>query len=213
MYGALRTRANNSTHVAGISVAALITTLAGYALANGFAMDLARIIETPITFTPLSEETTSDEPLKQTEFDMSDATKIETPLPLGPVIEFIANPEGITGTTTPRAPDPVANTGGAAAPKLIRTRPTLIPQEPPPYPASEIRKQNQGVSTLDVCVDAKGRISAASFASSSGHSVLDNAALKWVRSARFTPGKLDGVPQSVCGHTFAYEWNLEDARK
>ena len=78
---------------------------------------------------------------------------------------------------------------------------------------SSIRANEQGVSTLDVCVDARGRVSSATLAASSGHTTLDSAALKWVRSARFTPGKLDGVAQSVCGHTVVYEWNLEDARK
>ena len=56
-------------------------------------------------------------------------------------------------------------------------------------------------------------VTSATIISGSGHAVLDNAALKWVRSARFTPGKLDGVPQLVCGHNVIYEWNLEDARK
>jgi protein TonB len=74
------------------------------------------------------------------------------------------------------------------------------------------RAQQQGTSTLDVCVDARGRVSSATLASSSGHATLDNAALKWVRTARFTPGNLDGIAQSVCGHQVVYEWNLADVR-
>lgn len=214
MYGALRTRATNSTHLVGVTTAILITTLAGYALSSGFAMDLARVIEKPITFTPLPEETLPDDPLKTTDLAMSDTTLIETPLPLAPNIEFTARPDVITGTTT-RVDDtpPVTNVGVTPPPKAIRTRPALLPQEAPPYPPSAIRSQSQGVSTLEICVDARGRITSATLASSSGHTVLDNAALKWVRSARFTPAKLDGVARSVCGHTVAYAWNLEDARR
>lgn len=213
MYGAMRTRATNSTHLAGVTAAVLITTLAGYALANGFAMDLARIIERPITFTPLPDETPPDQPLDKTELTMSDTSLIETPLPLGPDIEFTARPDVIIATPRPTDPEPTANVGATPAPKAVRTRPALLPQEAPPYPPSAIRSQSQGVSTLEVCVDVRGRTTSATLASSSGHAVLDNAALKWVRSARFTPGKLDGVAQSVCGHTVAYEWNLEDARR
>ena len=214
MYGAMRTRANNSTHIAGVTTAILITTLAGYALANGFAMDLARIIEKPITFTPLPEETLPDEPVEKIELTMPDAPPIENLLPPDIVIEFVAKPDVITTTTTRTAdPGPATNANVAPTPKPVRTRPVLLPLETPTYPPEAIRKQAQGVSTLEVCVDARGRTTSATLASSSGHAVLDNAALKWVRSARFTPGKLDGVAQSMCGHTVAYEWNLEDARR
>ena len=40
------------------------------------------------------------------------------------------------------------------------------------------------------------------------HKSLDQAALKWVRDAKFTPAKVDGAPQAVCGHTVDYEWTL-----
>lgn len=214
MYGALRTRANNSTHLAGVTTAALITALAGYALANGFAMDLARIIETPITFTPLPEETLSDQPMDKKELVMSDTPRIETPLPLGPTVEFKWDPEVITGTTTRATdPGPATNANATPAPKPVRSRPSLLSRETPSYPPSAIRTNSEGISTLDVCVDAKGRVTSATIISGSGHAVLDNAALKWVRSARFSPGKLDGAPQSVCGHTIVYEWKLEDARR
>ena len=107
----------------------------------------------------------------------------------------------------------LAYANATPAPKPVRSRPSLLSRETPSYPPSAIRTNSEGISTLDVCVDAKGRVTSATIISGSGHAVLDNAALKWVRSARFTPGKLDGVPQLVCGHNVIYEWNLEDARK
>ncbi|HOY78630.1 MAG TPA: energy transducer TonB, partial [Hyphomonadaceae bacterium] len=109
---------------------------------------------------------------------------------------------------------PATGTGASVVPSLapVRSRPVLLKQSPPDYPASAIRANEQGNSAISVCVDARGRVSSASLANSSGSTTLDNAALKWVRNARFTPGKLDGVAQSVCGHTVVYEWNLADAR-
>lgn len=215
MYGAMRNRASNSSQLAGLSIAVLITALAGYGLANGFGQTIIRMIETPITFTPLPEEVIPEDPVERS-LDI-DVVSLDAPLPpMPPIADWI--PEDIspvvplppgtdrTGTTTSTG----ANVVPPPAP--VRMRPVLLPQTPPDYPRSSIRANEQGVSTLDVCVDARGRVSSATLASSSGHATLDNAALKWVRTARFTPGKLDGIAQSVCGHQVVYEWNLADVR-
>lgn len=213
MYGALRNRASNSSQLAGLSIAALITALAAYALAHGFGASIIRLIETPITFTPLPDEVIPDPTPREPTLTMGEDT-LETP-PLIPAPEDVFVPADETVYTTPRAEDAGPSTGAnvAPAPKPIRMRPVLLPQTPPDYPRSSIRANEQGVSTLDVCVDARGRVTSATLAAGSGYATLDNAALKWVRNARFTPGKLDGVAQSVCGHTVVYEWNLEDIRK
>lgn len=214
MYGAMRNRASSSSQLAGLSIAALITALAGVALANGFGQIIIRIIETPITFTPLPEDVIPDNPVERT-LDM-DVVSLDTPLPPLPPIPNWA-PEDAT-PTIPLPPidrtGPATDTGARVVPPPapVRSRPVLLKQTPPEYPMSARRAQQQGTSTLDVCVDARGRASSATLANSSGHQALDNAALKWVRNARFTPGKLDGVAQSVCGHTVVYEWNLADAR-
>src|SRR5262249_33106472 len=58
MYGAMRERAPNSTRMAGLSAALLMTAAVGYALANGFIGNVARMIDTSLTFTPIAEEYT-----------------------------------------------------------------------------------------------------------------------------------------------------------
>ena len=88
-------------------------------------------------------------------------------------------------------------------------RPALLPATPPPYPASEVRKNNQGVTKLSVCLDTRGRVTSATLAETSGHPVLDQAAMKWVRTLKFTPLTLDGAPQSICNHAVDYEWTLK----
>jgi len=211
MYGALRKRAYTSSQIAGLSAAVLVTTLAGYALANGFATDLTRIIERPITFTPMIEDHLPDQP-EQRDLPVSDTPPLPIPEPLGPSGVFTIKDVDFI-TPRPLAPSPAADPIAKPAPKSVRTRPVLLPQAAPPYPSTAIRHNEQGLSKLEICVDTRGRVSAASIAASSGSEVLDNAALKWVRSARFSPGKLDGAPQSVCGHTIVYEWKLEDARR
>ncbi len=212
MYGAMRNRASNSSQLAGLSIAVLITALAGYGLANGFGQTIIRMIETPITFTPLLDPVAPDEPIERTPLDLGGETLTAAPTLEGPTITFTVDEPVITGTTEPRVVEPIIPKGTVTPPKPVRLAPSLLPQTPPEYPMSARRAQQQGVSTLDVCVDARGRVSSATLASSSGHATLDNAALKWVRNARFTPGKLDGVAQSICGHTVVYEWNLADAK-
>ncbi len=82
----------------------------------------------------------------------------------------------------------------------------------PPYPAAAIRAREEGTTGLSLCIDASGHVSSASVAKSSGHSRLDDAALAWVRGARFAPATLDGAAQAVCGHTVQYVWNLKTVR-
>lgn len=215
MYGAVRERARTSTLITGLSVSVLATVLVGYALANGFGASIVRMIETPITFTPLIEEVVpADKPTETTSLDDT-RVSLEIPAPIPPDIPFEVRKDVITGPTTEILPprDPVAPTGNTVTPKPVRTWPALLTRDPPPYPAAELRKQNEGDTALEVCVAASGRVTSASIAASSGHPVLDNAALKWVRNARFTPGKMDGVAQAMCGHSVTYEWNLADARK
>lgn len=214
MYGAMRNRASSSSQLAGLSIAALVTALAGFALANGFGQTIIRMIETPITFTPLPDEAVLEDPTqRETTLDLGSET-LSAPEPLAaPTIVFTFEDPPIIGTTEPRVIEPVIpKASGTPAAKPVRVAPALLSQALPEYPMSARRAQQQGTSTLDVCVDVRGRVSSATLASSSGHATLDNAALKWVRNARFAPGKLDGVAQSVCGHTVVYEWNLADAK-
>jgi TonB family protein len=70
-----------------------------------------------------------------------------------------------------------------------------------------MRKGKEGVTRLEVCLEANGRVTSATLASSS-HPVLDRTALSWVRDRKFMPAKVDGVPQPVCGHGVDYEWKL-----
>jgi protein TonB len=216
MYGAMRERAPSSTRIAGLSAALLVTAAVGYALANGFLGQVAKFIEPTLTFTPIEEET----PVvveKQKVFNVDvDASSTPVDIPI-PDNKFTVDDDRETITIPPGGPEPrlgggeaVGGTGAKASP--IRTRPALITRTPPPYPAADVRKQNEGVTGLKVCVDAAGRVTSAKVASSSGHVSLDSAALKWVRTTRFTPAKADGAAEAVCGHDVLYEWKIENAR-
>lgn len=78
-----------------------------------------------------------------------------------------------------------ANAGVIAAQPLYRLNP------PPSYPLAARQRQDEGTVLLDVLVDEKGRVGELRIATSSGHPLLDRAALKGVRRWRFEPGRRD----------------------
>jgi protein TonB len=137
--------------------------------------------------------------------------KVAEPPPLlAPEIPFVVEEPAIVAPPAPVVPiapvTPSPAIGGSD-----RVPPKLRSVDKPPYPSQSIRAQEQGTTHLSVCVGANGRVNSANIAGSSGHARLDEAAVKWVRSARFTPGSIGGRAQSMCGHNVYYEWSLENA--
>ena len=65
---------------------------------------------------------------------------------------------------------------------------------PPAYPLSARRRGYQGMVILEVLVGYSGRVVDLRLAQSSGHGVLDDAALEAVKTWRFIPGSRDGLP-------------------
>jgi protein TonB len=217
MYGAMRERApNRPMQIVGLGVSALATVAAANLLMSGFGNFVGAFTPAPsTTLTTLTpDKRTEPPPLAEVEDTAIESPfKSTTPLPL-PDENFKA-PEPdktitVAGGDESRGGDPEATIPPPKA--AIRLAPRLRSEEKPPYPASEIRAHNEGNTGLGLCVDARGRVTSASLVKSSGHPKLDEAALKWVKDVRFSPGTVDGAPQAVCGHTVVYEWRLEDAR-
>lgn len=211
MYEAMRQRAPGSSKLAGVTSTILITGLAGYALANGFVADIARMDPPEVFLTTLPS--VPPEPVEPHEDIPLETTELSIPKPLIDPPTFVIDDPSVTvrpHEDVETRPPPVFR---AVTTAPTRTPPKLLSQRKPPYPAADIRARNEGNSSVDVCVDAKGHVTAASLVQSSGHTRLDDAALKWVRTARFTPGAIGGAPQSICGHTVVYEWRLEDATR
>ncbi|MEO6080429.1 MAG: TonB family protein [Steroidobacteraceae bacterium] len=68
------------------------------------------------------------------------------------------------------------------------------------YPAASVMLEEQGVTIVRVCVDARGRMEGVpGIQSSSGHKRLDQAAVLWAReSLSFVPATTDGVAVQAC---------------
>jgi protein TonB len=70
----------------------------------------------------------------------------------------------------------------------------MAQDRPPIYPALARSRGQQGRVLLRVAVSAAGAPSSVAVVSSSGHPLLDRAALDAVRHWRFVPAERDGHP-------------------
>jgi protein TonB len=196
----------------GIAVAALVVAAVGYGATRDLFRYEAAPAPPPMIVTLIEPEAPDvvlpvpeipEVPVEVAPPELV-APPIEVPPDIPPVIVAPPAPEVPVVAV---APAPVVAPAGSdrIAPKL-RTR------DEPPYPAQSLRANEEGTTHLEVCVSNAGRVTSASVANSSGHTRLDESALKWIRNARFSPGQVGGVAQSMCGHDVYYQWKLENVR-
>ncbi|UCE32104.1 MAG: TonB family protein, partial [Burkholderiales bacterium] len=114
-----------------------------------------------------------------------------------PVPATAAAPSTVGAASAPAAPDPKAAAASApAAP--ASTGPTTSADwsgnEPPRYPAAARRMGDEGEVRLDVLIGADGSVKEVRLSASSGSPLLDEAAMRTVRTWRFKPATANGVP-------------------
>lgn len=80
----------------------------------------------------------------------------------------------------------------------------------PEWPIESLRKNQQGTVKLAFLVDADGTVRESKIATSSGHPLLDNAALNSVRRCKFEPGTEDGKAV-LMWREMSYVWLLENS--
>lgn len=85
------------------------------------------------------------------------------------------------------APRPVVN-------RVVEARPDASRNAPPRYPESARRAKQEGRVMVRASISAEGRVQSVRVLRSSGHSVLDRAALDAVRRWRFVPRQVNGKP-------------------
>jgi len=81
----------------------------------------------------------------------------------------------------------------SAAPVIQKAVPLFAVNTPPAYPRLARRRGLQGGVLLDVLVDGQGRVAQVKLGRSSGHGILDRAAIKAVQAWSFRPGSEAGV--------------------
>lgn len=84
--------------------------------------------------------------------------------------------------------------GSAAASRNLRTQPRYRKNPEPVYPPRARRLGLEGLVLLEVKVNPQGRAVEVTIKESSGHDILDQAALKAVRDWEFEPTRLGEIP-------------------
>jgi protein TonB len=207
--------------VPGIVAVSLIHLGLGWAVLKfGGAEALKKVIE-PIE-TKIVEQVEIEEelppPPPETEIDI-----------LPPMTEVIL-PDFIPETTATNAVTEVVRTKEPTAP--IPKEPPAPPKAAPPapkappvkmgaampknwkepdYPRSSKKLEEQGTTTVRVCVDEKGSPVSSDVVKSSGFPDLDSATVEWsLGLRRYEPAKVDGKPLPRSCMLLPMEWKLED---
>jgi protein TonB len=96
-------------------------------------------------------------------------------------------------------PNGRAATGSPSAPSTFEPLlPILATHTIPEYPAVATRLGEQGSVRLSIKVDENGTVTEASVLTSSGHDVLDSAAIAWVKAHwKYKPALRNGIPIAV----------------
>ncbi|HVY40184.1 MAG TPA: TonB family protein, partial [Polyangia bacterium] len=106
----------------------------------------------------------------------------------------VSRPSLVAPPACDAAPRPAAagSSAGAIAAAIPRYRTNPVPE----YPVPSRRRREEGIVYLNVTVQPNGWPAAVSLNRSSGHPLLDQAALDAVRRWTFEPGRAGGVPVS-----------------
>jgi periplasmic protein TonB len=101
-------------------------------------------------------------------------------------------PQARPKPATPKVQRAAATAPKAAVPALVEARPSARGNRPPYYPETARRNGWTGLCMVRVAVTAQGRAGSVSLARSSGHGILDQAALNAVRKWKFSPRMVRG---------------------
>jgi protein TonB len=122
--------------------------------------------------------------------------------PRQPLPPMVPSAPGATETAVAAAPSVPAAAASSEAPALLAAAP-IVPPRPvgpaqgnrnPDYPAFARSRGLQGLVLLRVDVAPSGVALAVTVATSSGHQILDDAAVAAVRTWRFSPATQAGMP-------------------
>lgn len=183
-----------------------------YALATGLARKVVDVVAAPLQTDLIEEIKQDDKPPPPPPPEM-ERPPVEVPPPdvsIDIPMET-SNTTAITNVTD--RPVPVAPPPPPPSP-VARVNPKLDVRRSPPtddfYPPSARRAEIEGVSTVRACVSPDGKTSGEpSVTNSSGNGSLDEAAVRWAKRARWSPGTEDGKPVEMCAQ-FNVRFKLTD---
>lgn len=163
------------------------------ALVNGLAVNLVKPDEGVIKVVPVDNLKPFDEPpLTPLDDPRPSAGPLEIPEPYFPP-ELAPAQDAIVGEVAEHTNEGASGSAPTIAPPSPLRSDPRHPLEPPEYPASAIRRSQEGTVQLLIHVLPNGRVGDVKINRSSGFPVLDAAAMRKARAAwRFLPAASGG---------------------
>lgn len=174
-----------------------------YGLVSGLARKVVEVVAAPLQTDLIEEIKPEDKPPPPPPPQM-ERPPVQVPPPDVVIdIPMETNTTAISNVTDRPVPPAPPVTAPVVERKAVRVAPKLDVRRSPStdefYPASARRASIEGVSTVRACVGPDGRVAGEpTVTNSSGTASLDEAAVKWARRARFSPGTEDGTPVEMC---------------
>lgn len=208
-----------------IIIVALLHAILGYAFVSGLAM---RVIEKAREDLKTFDVEEPPPPEEEPPPPPPDQPTQPPPISAPPVLNRVQNPNPMSAPPPPPFTPP--NFSPPAPPAPIAPTPPPPPPPPPPprqaarppvhrsgtitnddYPASAIRAEAQGTTTISMTIGADGRVTGCTVSRSSGNSSLDSTACSLAtRRFRFTPAQ-DENGNNVAGRaTRSVRWELPE---
>lgn len=199
---------NNQSRIAVFIAIVLVHFFFGWALITGLAQSAASKVMEALQTDILEEEIKDEKPPPPPPPEM-ERPPVEIPPP-DVSIDMPSEPVETTAlsnvTDKPQPPAPPQPTSRPTPPKI-----KSMPATEDYYPPSSVRNEEQGSSTVEACVDAKGKLSKEPvIRASSGFPKLDEAAVKMTRAGRFLPGTFEGQPQAESCFAFKVKFQLKN---
>lgn len=190
---------DNSRRAVVFVAAVFFHILVGYFIASGLARKVIDTVAAPLVTDIVEEKKEEQKPPPPPPPEM-ERPPVEVPPP-EVTIDIpvdVATSTAITDVTAkPQAPAPAP-----VAKAVIVGAKVDVKRSPPTddyYPPSARRAEIEGVTTVHACVTTDGKANGEpTVTKTSGNGALDEAAVKWTKRARFTPGTEDGKPTETC---------------
>lgn len=182
-----------------------------YLLASGLGASVLKYVAPPVDVIPLEEKKSVDVPPPPPPPTLQAMTKIDA---VPPVIDVNVAPEGPPlYTTSTIDPPPITPPPVAAKPDPIRlVGKNVLPNSEDYYPPQAIRENVQGATTVQVCVDERGkRQGDPTVTQSSGDARLDKGAIALARDGRYARAMRGDAYVPTC-HGFRIIFSIPDRK-
>jgi periplasmic protein TonB len=209
-------KTNNSSRMVGIVSTVAATVIATAGLLSAGKVTIPKLTKTEVVViedTEVVEEEPPPPPPVDVELPPPPPQVVlpqftfDVPPPPNAITQVVAVEKPVAAAPRPVAPPPPPKPTIVSRPKQGRNFESVADW----YPAASLRAEEEGVSTLSICVDAQGRISQPQLVKSSGFDRLDQAAVKEIVRQRMIPAKdSTGANVPFCPMQLDIQWQIPE---